>query len=159
MAEFNNAKKRSGLDYLDEEGSSGTGSGGQSGSIEFHDFLPAGTSKLSERETQQKLGDHEAKNKSSIEKGKETSDRYKEAREGKTATATYQLGGQAAGNESHFKDHPVLAGKFDGVVDPKVNPNPELNTNEKKEELTYQHHPELRNRNEPSAPPPRPTMY
>lgn len=158
MAEFDDVRKKRLIGDEDEEGGRGshTGSGGQGGSTEFHDFLLSGTTALSAIEKTQKLAEHREKNGDSIDKQKKRFDELQEAKENKAEK--YQHGMQV---KSDCDEHPILskAAEFDGrdrqtTFDPTRN---EAKTNdEMKKELTYQH--QKRFENERKFIPPRPTM-
>lgn len=156
MAEFDDKRQKRAIVDEDETGDEG---GGQSGHIEFHDFLPTSTTKLSASEEKQKLSEHNNKNSGLIDKQKKLRDDRKNLKEGKTAG--YQYGNVQAG--SAYKQHPIIgkSAEFDGA-DPQVNLDPNLNevetNSEKKEELTYQYQKRFELLNQSKFVPPKPSM-
>lgn len=136
-----------------EEGSEGesgeaTGTGGQSGQIEFRDFLAAGErlrDDLSPEELKHWLAILTGDSEQRIKDQKNKRDQYTDLRNGKTQLHDFR----AAMGRTDYSRHPILSEKFSGT-DPQISPIPDANiadtNNDKRNELQYQynlrHHPE-----------------
>lgn len=116
-----------------EGGETGTGSsGGQSGKIEFRDFV---TSRADMRddllpfdEKKRLLSTHKDLNESKVKQQKEKRDHYKDLKNGKIPLAVHRAGLMGGGMNAQFKANPILANKaqFSGI-DRQVNSLPTEN--------------------------------
>lgn len=150
-------------DHEDDD-ETGTGSGGQSGGIDFVDFLSNPESirddLLSPEQKKQLLSNHQDINEDKVKKQKSKRDDYKALKDGKTNLQAFRA--EKRGDNA-YKTNPILAAsaQFSGAVDKQVNPNPQENNaetnNEKKNELRLNH--DLKHDNKPAPqfnPTPRP---
>lgn len=128
-----------------ETGESGT-TGGQSGQIEFREFIggvPLRDDLLTGEEKRRLLSVHEGAHEGAVKKQKDTHDQRKALKEGKISLPAYRQG-LASGGSSQYKSHPMLSDKaqFSGI-DRQVNNLPTENiaetNNDKREELQYQY--------------------
>ncbi|MBX3709168.1 MAG: hypothetical protein KIT56_04065 [Gammaproteobacteria bacterium] len=120
------------------------GSGGQSGKIEFRDFLATGANLrddlLSFEEKKHLIAIHQDVHELKVKQQKEKRQQYKDLKEGKIPLKTYREGLAASGMGAQYKANPMLANKaqFSGI-DKQVNNLPTENlaeTNqEKRDEL------------------------
>ena len=139
-----------------ETGSGESGASGQSGAIEFRDFLATSQNlrddQLSGEEKHRLLVVHKDVHELRVKKQKELRDSRKELKEGKVNLQDFrQEQGQGyAAERSQYKANPILAqsAQFSGSVDRQVNAVPTefiAETNpEKQNELSYQY--QLRHR-------------
>lgn len=103
------------VDTSDDE----SGSGSQSSSIEFADFLSSGVEKrddmLSREELKRLLGTHEGAHEDRVKKQKELREERKNLKEGKISKSDYRSG--MAKSHSQYPAHPVLSNKaqFSGI--------------------------------------------
>jgi hypothetical protein len=121
-----------------------TGSGGQGGKIEFHDFLATGANVrddlLSFEEKKHLIATHKDVHELKVKQQKEKRDQYKNLKEGKVTLKSFREGLMASGVNAQFKANPILArsAQFSGI-DRQVNQLPTENlaeTNqEKRDEL------------------------
>lgn len=100
------------------------GSGGQAGSVEFHDFLGVGgesrDDQLSAAERERLLSAHHGLHEALVKKQKATREERKAMKEGKLSRENYREGLQ--NKSSQFPSHPILSDKaqFSGI-DRQVN--------------------------------------
>lgn len=122
-----------------------SGSGGQSGNLEFKDFLAPSASRddlLSVDEKKRLLSNHKDTHELRVKKQKELLDLRKQLKEGKIDVNQYKQG--MGRNNQYQINHPILSNKaqFSGI-DRQVNALPSENmaeTNEdKRNELDYQY--------------------
>jgi hypothetical protein len=128
----------------DDEG----GSGGQSGAIEFHDFIGTGESardKLPQREKDRLLSIHDAATKDHVEKQQEKRKQYEDLKNGKRSLAEHR---QEKMQRDQFQSHPLLANdpRKSGLIDNNMSPDPNENTNEANNELQLQLQNQLQNK-------------
>lgn len=126
-------KKQPLIDSDREDGGSetGTGSGGQGGKIEFHDFLATGANlrddTLPFEERKRLLSNHKDIHELKVKQQKDKRQQYKDLKDGKMLLKTFRegLGALASGIRSQFKANPILKDKaqFSGI-DKQVNPSP-----------------------------------
>lgn len=138
-------KKDNKIIELDDDGESGkSGSGGQSGSIEFKDFVTSDANfrddLLPYEQRKHLLATHKDVHEAGVKKQKEKRQQYKDLKEGKVPLKEFREGLAASGARSQFKANPALVNQaqFSGV-DKQVTalPNESLaETNqEKRDEL------------------------
>lgn len=140
----------------DSEGESGQSTGGQSGQIEFRDFLAGGErlrDDLSPDELKHALAVLSDASEQRIKDQQKKRDLYKDLRNGKVPLRDFRA---AMGMNVDYRAHPTLADKaqFSGA-DKEVNALPTENiaetNNEKRNQLQMQynlrHHPEYANTN------------
>lgn len=138
-------KKISQIKALDDNGESGkSGAGGQSGTIEFKDFVTSDANfrddLLPYEKRKHLLATHKDVHEAGVKKQKEKRQQYKDLKEGKVQLKEFREGLAATSGNSQYKANPVLANKaqFSGV-DKQVNALPTENlaeTNqEKRDEL------------------------
>jgi hypothetical protein len=127
-------KKQPLIDSDLEEGGSetGSGSGGQGGKIEFHDFLSTGANlrddTLPFEEEKRLLSNHKDIHELKVKQQKDKRQQYKDLKDGKVPLKDFREGLRASGMSSQFKTNPELADKaqFSGI-DKQVNPSPPEN--------------------------------
>lgn len=106
----------------------GTGeSGGQSGQIEFRDFINPGASRedlLPPDQRKRLLSEHDAQHAERVKKQKIARDDYKAVKNGKKSVQSLREG-RGSGLNSTYLPHPKLSqqAQFSGI-DSKVSPNP-----------------------------------
>ncbi|VVC77283.1 hypothetical protein AQUSIP_26100 [Aquicella siphonis] len=111
----------------------GTGSsGGQSGQIEFHDFLATGANLRDDllpfEEQKRLLSTHKDLHEAKVKQQKEKRDQYKDLKNGKVPLKAFREGLMASGLNAQYKANPILANKaqFSGI-DRQVNALPTEN--------------------------------
>jgi len=132
-SEYDKKKLLADSDKKDEGGETGTGSsGGQSGKIEFRDFV---TSRAEMRddllpfeEIKHLITIHKDIHESKVEQQKAKRDQYKDLKNGKIPLQTFRAGLAGSGMNAQFKANPILANKaqFSGI-DKQVNSLPTEN--------------------------------
>lgn len=115
-----------------EEEDDDDGSGGQSGSIEFHDFIGTGESardKLPQREKDRILNEHDIVSKDHVEKQETKRKQYEDLKNGKRSLAEHR---QERAMREGFQNHPLFVNdpRKSGLIDDNMNPVPSDNTNE-----------------------------
>jgi hypothetical protein len=139
-------------EYDDDEG---TGSGGgQSGHIEFHDFINPSAQRddlLPPDQIRRILAEHAAQHTERVQKQKNLRDDYKAVKQGKKSLQVLREG-KGSGLNTAYKQHPKLSreAQFSGV-DSKVSPNPsdnvadtnEADRNELENQYRLQHAPQF----------------
>ncbi len=160
MQDDDKYKKRKLKDENGEtEGESGSGtSGGQSGQIEFRDFLASDQyvrdDALSPEAKKRLLSVHSDAHESRVEKQKAVRDQRALLKSGKLSLETYRQEGMAKSQQWQFKAHAILANKaqFSGI-DQKENPliteNIAEANQDKRNELTYSPSPRMQPENTP----------
>lgn len=145
--------KKTSMSGEDDDGR--TGDGGQSGDVEFRDFLSSGETlrddMLPPDEVKRLLSVHKEGNEARVKKGKETNDKRQQLREGKINAQEYREG-KGHGMESQYKAHPALADKAQ-FHDPQVTLDPNEQVNEANPELQNELRHEYRLKHEPQHQP------
>jgi len=166
MAQANEYKNKFPHDGESDSSESGgddtSGTGGQSGHIEFKEFITNEALRddlLSEDKRRQYLGTHDRITEGVIKKQKGTRDRYQQLKEGKLSLDKYrQEKGMSA--SSSYPPHPSLSNQaqFSGA-DPEVNSLPDRyeadTNNENRNELEYRYNLVNRPQNVPRPETPR----
>lgn len=144
--------------------------GGQSGQVEFREFIGTGPSRddvLSQDERKRLIGVHrETNSDANIRKGKETRDDYKKLREGKVTLGAHRAVKEGV-KEGMYLTNPILAraAQFSGgSIDRKVSPSATENNSvtneadraEPENKFILTHKPEMVHRHKPT---PAPTPY
>lgn len=106
------------------------GAGGQSGKVEFRDFLSTGPLRedlLPPDQLKRILSEHRSQHEGRVKKQKELREHYQAVKEGKMPVQTLRES-QGSGLNSAYPPHPILADKaqFSGI-DKEINPSPSEN--------------------------------
>jgi len=122
---YGKKKKLNSFDRENEDDETGqdsaSGTGGQSGQIEFHDFLATGANVrddlLPYDEKRRLLSLHKDIHELRVKQQKEKRDQYKNLKEGKIPLNAYRDGLRASGGSAQFKTNPILAqsAQFSGI--------------------------------------------
>ena len=148
----------------DDEGTGTTSFGGQSGQVEFREFLSNGDGKkkITPAEERHTLAIHKTINHNAVLKQKRTMDDYRLLREGKLPLEVFRQGKMGYENASHKVHLLATKAQFSGSIDKQVVEIPGLQdaktNDEKKAELRHQ----PGNRNEYKEEPkfrPKPTPF
>lgn len=130
-------KKQKNITNKQEDTDDESGAGGNSGQIEFADFLSSGASKrddmLSPDEKKRLLSQHKGTHEGRVKNQKEVREQRKLLKEGKVSKQSYQQGMVA--ESSQYQAHPILSDKaqFSGI-DRQTNPLPTENVAETNKE-------------------------
>jgi hypothetical protein len=135
--------------------------GGQSGAVEFHDFLNLNGIPLNAEEERLKLLELKGKNSGLVDRQRESREQYQKMRDQEKSAGNQQ--GLSSREEYGYELHPITSRAAEFSTDSRqVNMSVEdskLETNsEKKQELTYQHQHRLQLQNERRFVPPTPRM-
>jgi hypothetical protein len=112
-----------------DSGDASQGGGGQAGTIAYTDFLASNENIrddfLSNDDKKRLLSVHDQETLAHIKKQKAILDKYHDLKAGKINLAEYRQGmAYGSGGGQMIPRHPILYGKFAGIADPNMNPNP-----------------------------------
>jgi hypothetical protein len=140
-------------EYDDDDEGTGS-SGGQSGHIEFHDFINPGAERddlLPPDQIRRILAEHAAQHTERVQKQKNLRDDYKAVKQGKKSLQVLREG-KGSGLNATYLPHPKLSleAQFSGI-DKEVSPNPsdnmadtnEADRNELENQYRLQHAPKF----------------